>query len=126
MSQLGCVDSQNKSHGQKEGPWRQVPGISLGQVAVAHCLRIASLLETFRAQEKESKRTYMPEEGTGERCRCAQGRVHTGCFVLWVFISFLQTGILGEVSGEDLSRVFISFPGMSFNMLMHQNEHIEH
>ena len=31
-------------------------------------------------------------------------------------------GILGEVSGEDHNRIFISFLGVSFTILMHQNE----
>ena len=30
-------------------------------------------------------------------------------------------GILGEASGKDL-KIFISFPGVSFSMLIHQNE----
>ena len=30
------------------------------------------------------------------------------------FISLLQVGFLGEASGEDLNRIFISFPGVSF------------
>ena len=33
-------------------------------------------------------------------------------------LCFPQVGILGEVS----LRIFLSFPGVSFNMLMHQNE----
>ena len=39
-----------------------------------------------------------------------------------VLIHFLMAGISGQVSGEGLSRIFISFPSMSFNMLIHQNE----
>ena len=40
------------------------------------------------------------------------GRGLTPC--LEAFLSSLQVGILGEVSGEDLSRIFISFPGVIF------------
>ena len=40
------------------------------------------------------------------------GRAWPGSFVLRVFISLLQVGILGEVSGEDFSRTFISSPGV--------------
>lgn len=42
-------------------------------------------------------------------------------FVLKLFISLWPAGILGEVSGEDLNGIFISFLGMSFSMLIHQN-----
>ena len=53
---------------------------------------------------------------------CVSARVH------WVlclkgFIYFLKSGILGKVSGEHLNRIFISFPGVSFSMLINQNEH---
>ena len=37
---------------------------------------------------------------------------------LRVFICFLKVGILGEISGEDLLRIFISFPGVSFRVLV--------
>ena len=33
--------------------------------------------------------------------------------------------ILGDVLGEDLNNIFIRFPGVPFNMLIHQNEHTE-
>ena len=45
-------------------------------------------------------------------------RESTGFFVLRIFIYFLKAGILEEISGEDL----INFPGVSFNLLIHQNE----
>ena len=45
---------------------------------------------------------------------------------LRVFVCFLKAGVLGEVSGEDLNRIFISFPGVSFNTLMPQNECVGH
>ena len=54
----------------------------------------------------------------------APGRACTGSFVLRVFICFLKARILGEVSGEEHNRIFISFPDVSFNILIHQNEHI--
>ena len=51
------------------------------------------------------------------------------CWVLclkgFFLICFLNLGILREVSGQDLNRIFISFPGVSFDMLMPQNEAIE-
>lgn len=51
----------------------------------------------------------------------AEGRAHTGSFALRVFMCFLKMGILGEV----LNRILVSFPGLSFDMSMHQNKHIE-
>ena len=56
--------------------------------------------------------------------RCFQGRACSGCFVVRVFIYFLKTGVLGEVSREGLNRIFNSFPGVSFKTLMHLNEYI--
>ena len=53
--------------------------------------------------------------------------MYTESFVIRGFlVCFLEAGLLGDVSGEGLSRIFISFPGVSFNMLMHQNENIGH
>lgn len=46
---------------------------------------------------------------------------NTGSFVLRVFICFLKVRILGKV----LMRIFISFPSVSFDLLMHQNDLIE-
>lgn len=54
---------------------------------------------------------------------CSRLRMH------WVLVLkgfYLKAGILGVVSGGDLNRIFISFPGVSFNMLTHQSEHIDH
>ena len=48
-------------------------------------------------------------------------KAHTWPFVLRVLTYFLKVGVLGEVSGEDLSRIFTSFPGGSFNTLMPHN-----
>ena len=42
-------------------------------------------------------------------------------FVLKVFIFLLWV----RISAEGFSRIFTSFPGVSLNMLIHQNEHIE-
>ena len=43
-------------------------------------------------------------------------------WVLWrVLICFLKVRAFGEVSGKDLNRIFLSFPGVSFNVLIHQN-----
>ena len=39
---------------------------------------------------------------------------YTGSFILKGFICSPEAGVLGEVSGEDLNRTFISFPGVSF------------
>ena len=50
----------------------------------------------------------------GERCRHDAGRACTGSLVLGVFTCFLKAEILGEVLGEDLNRMFISFLGVSF------------
>ena len=44
-----------------------------------------------------------------------------GSFVLRLFIFHWPAGILGKVSGEDINRMFIIFPIVSFNMLIHQN-----
>ena len=75
----------------------------------------ASLMENLRAQERERKDTHLRNEDRErerERER-ARERASTGSFVLRVFICFLKAGILGEVSGEGLNRIFLSFPGMS-------------
>ena len=74
---------------------------------------VASLTGILRALEKESKDTHLKRRGTGVR---EGGRKQTGSFVLRVFICFLKAAILGEVSGKDLNRIFISFPGVFFNM----------
>ena len=55
------------------------------------------------------------EEGNKWLELIPRGRaVHAGSFVLKVFLSLLQLGTLGEFSGEDLNKIFISCPGMSF------------
>ena len=50
----------------------------------------------------------MGGRGEGER---------TGSFVLRSFICFLKAGILREISGGDLNRIFIRFIGMSFRVV---------
>lgn len=74
---------------------------------------IVSLLVTFRAKEKASLR----KGGGGNRHALA-------FFILRVFFCFLKAGVLREVSKEDLNTIFNNFPGVSFDMLMCQNEHI--
>ena len=39
---------------------------------------------------------------------------HTGFLCLERFYLFPKQGIIGEVSGEDLNTIFISFPGKPF------------
>ena len=88
MSQLGCIGSGNKLQKPKEGPW------SLG--------------------EGKGKGSMPGEKNRRERHRLAPetDREPTGSFVLKI----LKAGWLGDILGEDLHRVFISF------MLMSQNE----
>ena len=55
------------------------------------------------------------EEGKGNGAGCSQREsVCTGSFVLALFISLLQAGILGEVSGKG----FIIFPGVLFLVMV--------
>ena len=67
----------------------------------------------------------MPEEERGRSGHTLETSMSTGAFILSVFICFLKAKILGEISEEDLNRIFISSLGMSFNMLIHQNKHIK-
>ena len=46
-------------------------------------------------------------------------------FVLRYLIFLWPAGILGKISGECLNRIFISFSGVSFNILIHQNVCVE-
>ena len=41
-------------------------------------------------------------------------RMSAGSFILRGFICSLKVGILGDVPEEDLKRIFISVPGVSF------------
>ena len=43
-----------------------------------------------------------------------KNRERSWVLCLEAFVSPLQVGILGEVSGEGFSRIFISFTGMLF------------
>ena len=54
-----------------------------------------------------------------ERKENGAGHSPEGECTLWVlplevFLSLLHMGVLGEVSGESFSRLFISFPGVPF------------
>lgn len=50
-----------------------------------------------------------------------KGTTH-GILSLKGLICVLKVGILGEVLGKHLNRIFNSFPDVCFNMLMHQKE----
>ena len=53
--------------------------------------------------------------GKGNGTGCFPEGVNRGWVLcLEAFFSLLQAGILGEVSGEGFSRIFISSPGVSF------------
>ena len=70
---------------------------------------VASLMGSW-----EFKKQTAQIESMGMLCwQCA--------FVLRLFICLWPAWILGEVSGEGLNRIFISFPGMAFAMLVYQN-----
>ena len=78
-------------------------------------------LRGLRKQDTEAKKgpwrknkKYTPKERKRGWRGHAPGKVHAGSFVLRVCIYFLKAGVLGEVSGEDLNRIFISFSGVSF------------
>ena len=46
-------------------------------------------------------------------------------WVLWrVLICFLKVRAFGEVSGKDLNRIFLSFPGVFFNVPMYQGHFV--
>ena len=65
------------------------------------------------------ERACLSEEGGGERHRHAQGwgqreRECPRSFILRSLISFPKVRILGEISGEVLNRLFISFSSVSF------------
>ena len=54
------------------------------------------------------------EEGKGMAQAAPQREGGSWVHCLRAFISLLQVGILGEVSGEGFNRIFISFPGVLF------------
>ena len=67
-----------------------------------------------RERERERRggdRQVGEEKGEGRK---ELGSSHTGSFALRVFICFPRAGILGEISGKDLNRRFISFLVMPF------------
>ena len=57
------------------------------------------------------KQKYRPEKRRG--IGMLQGE-HAEPFALRSFIHSLKVEILGDVPGEDLNGIFISFPGVSF------------
>lgn len=112
VSQLACIDSGNKLQRQKEGPWRQVQGVSPG---LADPL-VVSLQGTFRDWSKEKQRCMSEERGL-EWHRYAPRRAHTESFAIRVLISFLETEILRELSREDLNKIFISLKVWPFRVV---------
>ena len=70
--------------------------------------------ESLRVEERERKK-FTAEERHGVLQRESPCCVS----VVRVFIRLLWVGILREVSGEGLSRIFISFPDVSFHVLIH-------
>ena len=94
MSPLGCVVSVNQLTEAKEGP------LELRRKKA----RVCALREEGGKERHERKR-----ERERERAHSA------GCFALRDFMSFPKVRILGEVTGEDLNRIFISFPDLCFS-----------
>ena len=96
--------------------WRQAQGISLGQAASCpfHCLKFSTCVPV----KKEVGHGGEEREGSGPQL-LSRGRVQElGVPEMGplpqAFISFLQLAILGEVSEEGFSRIFISSLGVSF------------
>ena len=54
------------------------------------------------------------EEGKGNGKGCSQRKSAGWLFCLYIFVSLLQAGILGEDSGEGFSRILIHFSGVLF------------
>lgn len=56
---------------QKEGPRRQVEGVSQNEVLLppAPCSQVANRVRTFRASEKERKDTHLRKEGRHSHAR---------------------------------------------------------
>ena len=68
-------------------------------------------------------RGYVPvgeeeREGEGKEMVCCipEGQLKCWALCLEAFLSFLQARILGEVSGESFSRIFISSPAVPFQV----------
>ena len=120
MNQLGCVDPGNKLQ-SKDRPlafWRKKAKVHAlkEERGKESCL---SALERERAHLRdercghEGKRGREGERG-GERGEGEREQEQAGSFNLRVFIWFPKTGILKEVSGKNLNRIFISFSSVSF------------
>ena len=83
-----------------------------GRVVLGHKLNTQILMKTDEQKKVLSKFAIL----CGAAFMAILGRIQPGgCWVLCLeaFISLLQVGILGEVSGKGFSRIFISFPGVS-------------
>ena len=65
----------------------------------------------LRKQVTKRGKENVPGGGGGKSMGMLHRKSHNGSSVLRVFQG---AGILGEVPGEDLNRLFISFPGVSF------------
>ena len=68
----------------------------------------------FRRPVPVGKEVGSSEKGKGVMWAVPKGRTLKLGPLSCAFISFLQAGIVGEVSGESFSRIFISSPGVSF------------
>ena len=102
MSKLGCVDSVKQITEAKEGP------LELRRRKAGMLLEGRKGEGKVWAQERERQRQ---REGGGGRGR-EQELTCTESFVLRVLMNSLKAGILWEVSGEELSGIFTSFPGV--------------
>ena len=69
--------------------------------------------ERERENEKQRQRLRKDEAETHSLLQ-REREPSSGSFVLRPFISFPKVGTLGEVPEEDLSGIFISFPGVPF------------
>lgn len=103
----------------KEGPFKTGLGGAQDKLLLPAALLITSIMGTLRTQEKESTDTHLKKEG--------EVVLQTENALGPCFKGFLSKGrnFRGGLRG-DLNRIFISFPGVSFNMLTHQSEHIDH
>ena len=92
-----------------------VSGGKPGNCPLPTALLVASVLGTLKLRRKRA-------EIQGVAMLCLD---HTRVsFVTRLFI-FLWPAVLGEASGKGLNGIFISFSGLSFNMLIHQNARVE-
>ena len=109
----GCCQLNGKS--EKRGALETGAGRSPGQAAAALC---------SAGSKSGGAPSSLGEREQRYKAWVCSSEFH-GSFVLRFFIFFWQAGIPGQVSENGLNRIFISFPGVSFNMLIHQNMHIE-